>query len=99
MPRNFNELFSEECQDRINTGHGEPLAPLDTDKLSSNQLIFIVGCRKDYIHLPTTDIMLHKEEVGILIVLVDVIGIMITISVFKNMKKANEDLLGIIDKN
>ena len=43
--------------------------------------------------------MLHKEEVGILIVLVDVIGIMITISVFKNMKKANEDLLGIIDKN
>lgn len=99
MARNFNQLFSPYCQDRINTGHGEPKAPAETDKLSSNQFIFIVGCRKDYSHLPTTQILLHKEEVGILVVIFDVLGIMLTIMVFNNIRQANDDLLEIIDKN
>jgi hypothetical protein len=58
-----------------------------------------VGCRKDYSHLPTTQILLHKEEVGILVVIFDVLGIMLTIMVFNNIRQANDDLLEIIDKN
>lgn len=47
----------------------------------------------------TDDTFLHKEEVGILIVLFDIVGIIITLVVFKNLKQANSDLLDIIDNN
>ena len=82
LPRNFNDMFSDMCKQRINLGHGEPLAPVETDKLTSNQFVMVIGCRKDYMHVPMTEISLHKEEVGVLIVLIDIVGIIITILVF-----------------
>jgi hypothetical protein len=98
-PRNLNELFSDSCRQRINLDHGEPLAPAETDKVTSNQFLMVIGCRKDYLHLPFTELTLHKEEVGVLVAVVDMVGIIITILVFERIKRANLELVSIIDSH
>ena len=59
----------------------------------------VIGCRKDFMHMPFTETFLHKEEVGVLMVFFDIIGIITMILVFKKIKEANNEYVQIIDSH
>lgn len=50
-------------------------------------------------HMPFTEMYLHKEEVGVMVVLFDIVGIITMILVFKKIKETNDEFIQIIDSN
>ena len=95
----LNDLISRKCQYRINEQHGIDGAPTHTDKLTSNQFLMVIGCRKDFMQMPFTETFLHKEEVGVFVVFFDIIGIITMILVFNKIKEANNEYIQIIDRH
>jgi hypothetical protein len=50
-------------------------------------------------HIPLTEVSLHKEEVGVLVVVFDIVGIIIMILFFNKIKQTNDELIEIIDSH
>ena len=56
----------------------------------------IVGCREDYIYFPLGG-LLHKEQVGVLIVSLDMVSILVMTFFFYKLKEINNEYLDIMD--
>ena len=81
-------MVSANCVDRI-----------FSKLITSNYLIAIYGCMSDFITIPFTEIAIHKENAGIIIVGVDILSVILTYYVFKRLVMLNNEYLDTMDKN
>jgi len=84
----LSEMISENCYKRI-----------FDNEVVSNELIGVVGCMNDRIEIKYLNFAFHKEKVGLLTVVIDILSILIMYYMFRKIKEINKEYLNIIDKN
>ena len=57
----------------------------------------IYGCREDYLHELFTNEKYHKENIGIMIVVIDIVSILIMAFFFGKLSEINQEYLDIMD--
>ena len=67
--------------------------------ITSNYLIAIFGCMSDFITVPLSSTLIHKENAGMIIVGVDILSVLLTYYVFKRLVKLNNEYIDTMDKN
>ena len=68
---NLFYLFSEYCIDRIKYL-----------KITSFDYILVVGCTEDYVTISAIGSSIHKEKIGILVVILDMISVIYMAFIF-----------------
>ena len=66
-------------------------------KITSYQYIGVVGCKYDDVQVPLTQIRLHKEWIGIIIIVCDVMSICIIYYFFAKIRIINLEVLKAMD--
>lgn len=65
----------------------------------SNEFVAIIGCMKDNIQIETLGISLHKLQIGLIVVAIDILSILFMSFVFGRLKPIIEEYLKIVDQN
>ena len=87
--RKLSEMVSKECFSRI-----------FEVQITSNQLITVLGCKKDIVNFSMVPSgFIHKEEIGFIVVLADIISTFVIYYMFRKMHSLNEEYLTILDNN
>jgi hypothetical protein len=87
--RKLSEMVSNDCFNRI-----------FEIQVTSNQLIHVVGCKKDIVNFSMVPSgFIHKEEIGFIVVLADIISTLVIYYMFRKMHSLNEEYLTILDNN
>ena len=84
----LSKLISEKCYQRI-----------FNDEFVSNELIGVVGCMKDKIYIETFGIAMHKHQIGLIVVVADVISVLFIYFIFLRTKPLIDEYLVIVDDN
>ena len=80
-------MVSDDCKDRMNE-----------HKVTSYQYIGVVGCKYDDVKVPfTKSKRLHKEWIGIIILLCDIVSIMMMYYIFSSIRRLNIEILESMD--
>lgn len=58
-----------------------------------------VGCVKDFVEVPGSSKIFHKEELGLITVIVDILSIGLMFFVFYKIKRLNDEYIQILDNN
>lgn len=83
----FFDLISDSCKARMNDL-----------KVTSYEFIGVVGCKYDDVKVPLTrQTRLHKEWIGIIIIVCDVLSICIIYYFFSKIRVLNEEVLRAMD--
>ena len=81
------DLVSDDCKSRMNEF-----------KVTSYQYIGVVGCKYDDVAIPfTRDSRLHKEWIGAIILLCDILSILMMYYFFSSIRKLNLEVLEAMD--
>lgn len=83
---NIAHLVKDECKYRI-----------QYQKITSYDYILVVGCQEDQVTLPFVNYKMHKQKVGILIVILDVISVIFMAFQFQKLRGINDEYLEIMD--
>ena len=80
------DMVSDDCKQRM-----------DEFKVTSYQYIGVVGCKYDDVSVPFTELRLHKEWIGIIIIVCDVLSICIIYYFFAKIRTINMEVLRAMD--
>ena len=83
---NFWDKTSDSCKRRI-----------QRYKLTSPQYIAIVGCNYDDIKIPFSRSRIHKEWIGIVIIISDILSISTMYFFFSKIGSLNDEFLSVLD--
>jgi hypothetical protein len=83
---NLYYLFKEYCIDRIKYL-----------KITSFEYILVVGCTEDYVTISSFNSKIHKEKIGIIVVVLDMISVAFMAFIFQKLLEINEEYLDIMD--
>ena len=64
---------------------------------TSFEYILIGGCKKDHVSFPFIKIPIHKQKIGILIVVLDFLSIIVLAYFFQKIKDLNKEYLDCLD--
>jgi hypothetical protein len=85
----LSDMISEICYERIY--HKE---------ITSLEFIGILHCIRDYVVFrPLPGFRFHKEELGVIAVVSDILSIIVMYYIFNKLKYINEEYLTILDNN
>lgn len=79
-------MISDSCKDRI---HGY--------QITSYEYIGVVGCKYDQVQIPFTEIRVHKEKIGVAIIVCDMISIVVIFFFFGKLNELNNEFLDCLD--
>ena len=65
--------------------------------ITSYDYIAVVGCTEDTVVEPIFDNKIHKEKIGILVVVLDIVSVAFMAFVFEKLKGMNDEYLDIMD--
>ena len=83
----FFDMVSDDCKARMNEF-----------KITSYQYIGVIGCKYDDVAVPfSSKIRLHKEWIGIVILLCDILSILMMYYFFSSIRKLNLEVLEAMD--
>ena len=83
----FFDMVSDDCKARMSEM-----------KVTSLQYIGVIGCKYDDVPIPLSkSTRLHKEWIGIIILLCDILSILMMYYFFSSIRKLNLELLESID--
>jgi hypothetical protein len=83
---NLYYLFREYCLDRIKYL-----------KITGFEYILVVGCTEDSVTIPFLETKIHKEKIGILVVILDMVSVMYMAFIFSKLREINNEYLEIMD--
>ena len=83
---NLKYMIREECFDRI-----------EYLNITSMEYILVVDCNQDEVIVPLINKRVHKAQVGIIVVILDVISVAIMAFVFSKLREINDEYLDIVD--
>ena len=82
-------MMDQSCFDRVYKSNS-----------SSPEILFIVGCLSDMVAVPGfEDQYIHKETVGIIIVVCDICSFLLMYLVFVRLQAINDEYITILDNN
>lgn len=79
-------MVSDSCKERIRDF-----------EITSYEYIGVVGCKRDSIPVPFSSIRLHKEKIGICIIICDTLSIVVLFFFFRKIAELNTEYLTILD--
>ena len=83
----FLDMVSDSCKSRMNQF-----------KITSYQYIGVVGCKYDDVKVPfTKNKRLHKEWIGVVILLCDILSIIMMYYFFSSIRRLNLEILEAMD--
>ena len=65
--------------------------------ITSYDYILVVGCTEDSVTISAVGSRIHKEKIGILVVVLDMISVIFMAFIFQKLAEINNEYLGIMD--
>ena len=66
-------------------------------KITSYDYILVVGCAEDDILIPILGKRVHKQKIGIIVVIADIISVLYMALIFSKLTNINHEYLTIMD--
>ena len=86
LPLKLKYMIRDECFDRIKYLN-----------ITSMEYILVVDCNQDHVTVPVIGRKVHKAQVGIIVVILDVVSVAIMAFVFSKLREINDEYLDIVD--